>query len=102
MNQRFWILPAPGAPGYFQIKPLHTSGKCARALYDPVQYECKNWDSMRFKIQGALNVDQYSIRSKWHPSECWKVPESWGNGTDLIDPSCDDYDSWYIWRIVDV
>lgn len=101
-NQRYKIWPAPNAPGYFHIKPSH-SNMCARALTDPVQWSCVNtWDSERFRIQGALNQNQYSIRSKHHQNECWKVPLSWSNSTDLVDPVCDDYNNWYIWRIVDV
>ena len=100
-NQRFKIWEAPGAPGYFQIQPIH-SGKCARALNNPIQYECKNWNSMRFRIQGALNQNMYSIRSKHHPNECWKVPLTYSFGADLIDPACNDFNGWYLWRIVDV
>ena len=101
-NQRFKIYPAPNAAGFFHIKPTH-SNKCARALNDPVQWSCSNtWNSQRHRIQGALNQDQFSLRSRTNTSECWKVPTSWNNGTDLTNPWCNDTNSWYLWRIVDV
>ncbi|RMH78219.1 MAG: hypothetical protein D6683_07890 [Actinomyces sp.] len=101
-NQRFRIWPAPGAPGYFQIKPQHASGLCARALTDPVQWACSNtWNTQRFKLQGALNLDRYSIRSKYRENECWKVPTSYANGADLEDPACFDTNNWYLWSIND-
>ncbi len=100
-NQKYRIWPAPGAPGFFQIKTTFSgSTRCARALTDPVIWTCQNWDSQRFQIRGALNHDIYSIRSKFHSSECWKVPNAFTNGLDLINPPCNDYSSWYLWRIV--
>jgi hypothetical protein len=100
-NQRFKIWEAPGAPGYFQIQAMH-SAKCGRALSNPVQFTCQNVDSMRFRIQGALNQNLYSVRSKFTLNECWKVPNSYSYGLNLVDPVCNDSDAWFIWRIVDV
>ncbi len=102
-NQRFRIYPAPQAAGYFWIRPTH-SNRCVRVPFngDPVQYLCENSSSMEFRIQGALNQDWYSIRSRAEISKCWKVPETTTNGADLVNPTCNDYSSWFIWRIEDV
>lgn len=101
-NQRFKIYPAPDAPGYMRIKPVHAN-RCARAYSDPVIWSCEDtWQTQRFHIRGALNQDQYSIRSQYHYDECWKVPETWNNGANLVDPTCNDQNNWYIWRVVDV
>lgn len=105
-NQRFRIWPAPGAPGNFHIKSVY-SGKCVRAISSTsrVRQETCNdsYLSMRMYIQGALNDDQYSIRDQYSSrANCWHVPgNSFANGTDLDHPPCDDYSSWYIWRILD-
>ncbi len=101
-RERFKIYPASGHPGYFQLEPEHVQNKCARAITDPVQYDCANWGSMRFKLQPALNGDQYSIRLDLDESRCWKVPISYVNGVDLDAPTCNDYNTWYLWSIVRV
>ncbi len=100
-NQRFRIHPAPGSPGRFQIRAEH-SGKCARAFSTVKQYDCVNgWNSERFRIQGALNQNKYSLRGAgdWYVS-CWQVPGGFSNGTDLAHPTCNDNSNWYIWRIL--
>ena len=103
-NQRFRIRPAPGAAGYFQVKPQHTTGKCARALVDPVQWSCQDtWNTQRFEFRsavwGSVSLDEYTIRSKYHPTKCWKVPGSYSNGVDLDDSSCNSANDWYLWEI---
>lgn len=105
-NQRFRIWPAPGAPGYFHIKSVY-SGKCVRATSssDRVTQETCNdsYYSMRMYIQGALNDNQYSIREQnSRGADCWHVPgNSYANGTNLDHVPCNDYSSWYLWRIFD-
>jgi hypothetical protein len=102
-NQKYRVWPAPGAPGLFQIRPYWISGKCARAAGTWVtQHTCyDSYTSEQFRIQGALNLNMYSIRSKWSNfADCWHVPgNSYANGTNLDDPTCNDYSYWYIWRL---
>jgi len=102
-NQKYRIWPAPNAPGLLQIRPYWISEKCARATGNQVtQHTCYDSDtSEQIYVQGALNGDMYSIRSRissyrkfWHV-----LGNSTSNGTNLDDPTCNDYNYWYIWRI---
>lgn len=99
-NQRFRIWPGT-TPGFFEVRAVH-SGKCIAALWNVAQQTCGAViDSIReFRIQGALNGNQYSVRLKLDTSYCWRVPYSSVYGTDLDNPSpCVDTNSWYLWRI---
>lgn len=101
-NQIFRVWPAPGAAGLFQVRPVWIAGKCVRAaVFNVTQNTCiDSLQSERFRIQGALNQDQYSIRNQLDSFvDCWHVPSNSGtNGTNLIDPVCNDFSNWYIWR----
>lgn len=104
-NQRFRIHPAPNAPGLFHIKPTSITGKCVRATSTVFQWTCSDTLlSERFRIQGALNEDMYSLRDALSSfGRCWHVPgNSYSNGTDLDNPTCNDLSYWYIWRIRNV
>ncbi len=104
-NQRFRIWPATEA-GAFQIIAEH-SQSCARTpgggsnlVY---QFTCFNtYHSERFRIQGALNQNLYSLRSRiTNFNSCWLMFGSFANGADIVDAGCDDYNNWFLWRIVD-
>ncbi len=99
-NQRWTIWPG-STPGYFRIQTHSAGNKYIRVSNVVYQYALAGYSSMEFKIQGALNQDQYSIRSRNKPNECWKVPVSYTNGVNLIDPTCNDFSNWWIWRITD-
>ena len=104
VNQQRWrIWPASGYPGYFEIRSVF-SGKCvgATGYYNVVvQQACGSGiDYHRFRIQGALGLDQYSIRDGQSSYQnCWKSPQTSANGANLQNPTCNDYSNWYIWRI---
>ena len=99
-NQQFRIWPAPGAPGYFQIKSVSPPARCVRTLVHPVSWTCDDTlDSQRFRIQGVLGQDQYLIRGKYNQSSCWSVPYSYENGVDLNYTTCYDRNNWLLWRI---
>lgn len=104
-SQRYRIAPAPLAPGAFWILPAH-SNSCLKAVgLRVVQEVCdENDTSQRFEIQGALNQDQYVLRSESSSfKDCVHVPNnSFADGTDLDEPLCNDTSTWYIWRINDV
>jgi hypothetical protein len=101
-NQRFKILPSPSGPGLFEIRAQH-SNKCMWANGGVAQFTCQSYDPLqRYRIQGALNQDQYSIRAESPSfSTCWRVPFNYNLGQNLDSPSCNDYSYWYIWRIQD-
>lgn len=108
VNQQRWrIYPAPNAAGYFEIRSVY-SGKCVAAspFYNVVvQQACSSsgqHDYHRFRIQGALNGNQYSLREGQSGyANCMKVPQTTTNGANLQDPACNDSSNWYLWRIVD-
>ncbi len=99
-NQRYRVWPSPGAPGLFQFRPEWITGKCVDAWNWVTQWTCGEYTTQRFRIQGALGQDQYSIRNQYtNFANCWHVPnDSYANGTNLATPPCDDYNYWYIWR----
>jgi len=102
-QQRWKIWPMDGYPGYFKIVS-DFSGKCIAGIGPwniVIEQACNVVDHQRFKIQGALNMDLYSLRDGLSGYQnCINVPFSTNYGTDLQEPVCDDFSHWYIWRIV--
>jgi hypothetical protein len=91
-NERFRMFPAPGFPGWFQVRALH-SGKCVDVGADSKlrQYTCSSSAARRFRIQGSYLQDTYTLRSASHGgSWCWDVPGSSIGTVQLIEYFCNE------------
>lgn len=90
-NQKFRLVPAPGAAGYFLIKPAH-SGKCAdvnAGTAGLTQWGCGAFSEQRFTIQGVGTNNVYTIRSQLHNGGwCWDVPASSTATVQLTEYTC--------------
>jgi hypothetical protein len=104
-HQKYAVLPVPSYSGRFYFTSQY-SGRCLGAVPAwsiVVVQGCgpSSFTQQRFKVQGALNEDMYSIRDAQSSyGNCIYVPSS-TNGVNLQDPTCDDYNSSYIWRFAD-
>lgn len=94
--QQFQVEPV--GEGWFRLRPAD-SGKCAMAVYDLVyQSTCGGYNAERYRVQGALGQNWYSLRSSANTGYCWHVQGS-SAGDDINNPLCDDYLHPWIWRI---
>jgi hypothetical protein len=98
-NQRFRISPV--GSGLFQVTMTWISGRCAASSSTVTQQACSTSStSQRLRIQGVSGSNIYTFRAEVAGfNECWKVPDSSSNGVDLVDPTCNDGNGYFRWRI---
>ena len=95
-HQKFRIYPAGG--GWFRLLSEHAS-KCSMAVYSNVyQSTCGGYSAELYRIQGALGLNAYSLRSQADTNKCWHATSP-VVGSNIDNTGCDDYHSPWIWSI---